>query len=110
MAVPGVVRSPSSVSRAVEDLHQRFVECFRHRDFVVVGDDDARELRELARFRFQVERFDVEEGVVDGEHQQVAAQYAGAALVPERELLRDGGVLVGAGLDLHRAVDEAILG
>ncbi len=45
-----------------------------------------------------------------GQHQHLAAQHLRALLVPQRQILRDRLVLVDAGLDLHRAENQLLLG
>ena len=56
----------------------------------------------------QVERLDVKERVVDGDNQEVASDDPGPGLVPERELLRDRGVLIDPRLDLGGAEEELL--
>ena len=64
----------------------------------------------MSGFRFQIERLDVEERVLDRQNEQVSSQYTRTALIPQRQLLRDGRVLINAALNLQRTVDQAILG
>src|SRR5207247_4676213 len=93
----------------LEHRREGRLERWLHRQPIVVGDDHALQLRELPLLRAQVERLHVHQRVLDRDHQQVPADHLRAHLVPERELLRDDGVLVDTRLDLLRPVDEPLL-
>ena len=66
------------------------------------------ELRNPATRRAKIQRLDVDQRFLDREHQQLATDYLGAALVPERDLARDLRVLIHAIHDLCRAEHEAL--
>ena len=73
-----------------------------------VEDDHALELGHRGDRRLQVERLDVEQRILDRDHQQVADDHVRALLVPQGELLRDRRILVHGRLDLGRAVDRGV--
>src|SRR5688572_26774243 len=76
-------RRRAAVAR--EEPLQRLVERFLHHDLVLVRDDDALQFRNLSGRRPEVERADVEERFLDGNHQQRSLNDLRALLVPERD-------------------------
>ena len=79
-------------------------------DGVAVDDDHSFELGEAAGFGLEVDRFDVDVGVADGDEEQVAANDLGALLSEQGELARDGDILVDAVFDLFGAVHVLVGG
>src|SRR6476620_1644217 len=80
----------------------------RHDDAVAGGCDQPLELRQLPAFSAEVKRLDIEQRVFNGNGEKIAANYSGAGLVPERKLLRDGGILIDARFYLCRTINELV--
>ena len=95
---------------AAEERGERGLEGGAVGELVLQGEDDEAELGHGALLGLEVDGLGVEEGLAGGDDEQAAAQDVRALLVPEGELAGELGVLVDAGFDLLRAVDEAGLG
>src|SRR5207244_1884553 len=92
-----------------EERLERLRERVGHHDLVLRREDYALQLRNAALLRLYVDRLDVHEAVSHREHEQVAADAAGAtATAEQRELLADRGVGIDARLDLRRTEDGAV--
>src|SRR3989449_5553785 len=76
-----------------EQPRQPGLERLLHDHLVLVGYDDPLHLPDAPALGPQVERLHVDERLLDRDDQQVAADHLGAALVPQRNLARDLGVL-----------------
>src|ERR1700739_487241 len=76
-----------------------------------IGCDHTFQLRQVSVLRSQIEWRYIEDRVLDRDHQQVGTAYHPRAhLVPQRELLRDLGILIDPRLDLKGPVDKLFLG
>src|SRR5437867_9088516 len=96
-----------AASAPAEDALERQLERGLHRDRVAVDDDHAPQLRQgPSLLGGEVERHDVDQGLVDGDGEEGAAQHAAPLLVPERALLGDHGVLVDPRTDVAGAGHE----
>src|SRR5580693_7908955 len=73
---------------------ERLVKRGLHHNLVARNRDDALQLRKVRAFGGQIYRHDVQEGVLDRSHDQFPANHSRPFLVPEGELLGNGGVLV----------------
>src|SRR5713101_9934343 len=77
---------------------------------LTVGCDHTLQLRQVSLLRSQIERRYIKDRVLDRDHKQVRTAYHPRAhLIPQRELLRDLGILIDPRLDLERPVDELLL-
>src|ERR1700730_8688239 len=77
---------------------------------LTIGRDHTFQLREVPMLRPQIQRRYIKDRVFDRDHQQVRTAYHPRAhLIPQRELLRDLGILIDPRLDLERPVDELLL-
>ena len=93
-----------------EDGVQGLIERLLHRKAIAGGHDDGLHLRQPPGPTLEEHRLDVEERVLDRDHQQIAANHGGAATSPEGEPLRDRRILLDAVLDLYGSEDELVLG
>src|SRR6266542_2501511 len=97
--------------RCAEQRIEALGERLLHHDLVLRREDHPLELWELALRGLDEERFDVQEGVADGQHDEVAADHLGPAPDrEERQLLTDRRIGLDARLDLERPEDRAALG
>ena len=104
VVVPGVlvVVDPDPMG-SPKILVKRLAEGRLHDHLVARSHDHPGQLGDGALLGLQVERLEVHDRVLDGDHQQVAADHLAAGLVPQRELRRDQRVVGDARLDLGRA-------
>src|SRR6185437_4739153 len=94
-------------SIATKDSVQSVVQRRLHDHLVRIGYDNSLQFRDgRASLGGEVQRLDIQDGILHRYHQQCAANYPGSTLVPERKLLRDRRTLVDTRLNLFRAVDQ----
>ncbi len=96
--------------RFLEQRSQGNRKALLHHHTVAVRRDHSLEFRQLAGLRAKIKRRHIQKRVLDRHDQKIATNDTRAHLVPQRDLLRNIGVLVDARLDLERTVDELVLG
>jgi len=84
--------------------------CIGVDEAVADGDDHFLQLGHAGLIGLEVDGLGEQELVIDGQDGHLAAEDAGALLVPEVEVLGDVLVLIDAGLDLHGSVVELLFG
>src|SRR5688572_22496012 len=104
----GGQRPARRCARVTEQHAQRRVERLGHRDLALLRHHHALELGDAAALGAQIERLHVDQRSLDRDHEQLAAQHFRAALVPQRDLARDLGVLVDPVRDLVRTEHETL--
>ena len=82
----------------------------RHRASAPVHHDHVVELGDRRLLRLHVDRLDVQERVVDRDHEEIAEQDVRACLAQERPLAGEPRILVDPGEDLRGSLDRAPLG
>ena len=87
---------------------QRFVKRRLHHDLVSCRCDDSLELREIGALGLEIQRNHVKERILDRNHNELSANYARSLLIPERELLRNGRVLVDHRRNLIRPIGQLV--
>ena len=80
-----------------------------HHHLVSRNHSNALELGDIRAFGSEVNRLYIHEGLFDRDNDQVSAGDSRPLLVPERQLLGNGGVLIDHRHDLHWAQDQLIL-
>ena len=114
MRAPGVggdveVTTAGCFRSCVNRAANKRVDILGHDNPISGGGDQALQFRQLAALGTEVERLDIQQSVIDRNHQQIAPNDAGACLVPKRKLLGDGRILIDPGLNLCRTVNQFLL-
>ena len=88
----------------------RLMEPRLHHHLISGDHDNPLELRDIRPFGSKVNRFHIKERIVDGDNYQIASDDPAAFLIPQRQLLGYGRVLIDHGLNLDRTQCETFLG